>query len=121
MAKTVLIVDDSASVRVVVSTALRTEGFEVLEAEHGKDGLAKLDGRRVHLIITDINMPEMDGITFVTELRKIDAYKFVPVCVLTTEGQSDLIERGKKAGAKAWVVKPFVPSALVAAVHKLIA
>lgn len=120
MAKTVLIVDDSASVRQVVSIALRGAGYDVIEGVDGKDALAKLTGQKVHLVISDVNMPNMDGITFVKELKKRAAYKFTPVIMLTTESQEGKKQEGQAAGARAWVVKPFQPPQMLAAVSKLI-
>jgi two-component system chemotaxis response regulator CheY len=120
MAKTILIVDDSASLRQVVSIALKGAGFDVIEAGDGKIALSKLDGRKIHLVISDVNMPNMDGITFVQELKKLPAYKFTPVIMLTTETQEGKKREGQAAGAKAWVVKPFQPSQMLAAVSKLI-
>jgi two-component system chemotaxis response regulator CheY len=120
MAKTILIVDDSASLRQVVSIALKGAGFDVIEAGDGKVALTKLDGRKIHLVISDVNMPNMDGITFVQELKKLPAYKFTPVIMLTTETQEAKKREGQAAGAKAWVVKPFQPSQMLAAVSKLV-
>jgi two-component system chemotaxis response regulator CheY len=120
MGKTILIIDDSSSVRQVVGIALRAAGYEVLEGVDGRDGLSKLDGRKVHLIISDVNMPNMDGITFVTEVKKLAAYKFTPIIMLTTESQEAKKLQGQAAGAKAWVVKPFQPDQMLAAVSKLI-
>ena len=120
MAKTILIVDDSASLRQVVNIALSGAGYEVIEAGDGKEGLAKLDGRKIHLVVSDVNMPNMDGITFVTEARKIPDYKFTPFIMLTTESQQDMVEKGKAAGAKAWMVKPFKPDQMLDAVSKLV-
>jgi len=120
MGKTILIVDDSASVRQVVGIALRGAGYEVIEGVDGADGLAKLDGRKVHLIISDVNMPRMDGITFVKEAKKLPAYKFTPIIILTTESEEKKKQEGQAAGAKAWVVKPFQPAQMLAAVSKLI-
>ncbi len=94
-------------------------GYEVVEAEHGKDGLDKLKGEKFNLILSDVNMPVMDGITFVTELKKLPDYKFCPVIMLTTESEAGIKERGKAAGAKAWVVKPFKPDVILNAVTKL--
>lgn len=99
MAKTILIVDDSASVRQVVKIALTGAGYDVIEGVDGKDALSKLTGQKVHLIIPDVNMPNMDGITFVKEGKK---------------------QEGRAAGAKAWVVKPFQPAQMLAAVSKQI-
>ncbi|MDR7275844.1 response regulator [Catenuloplanes atrovinosus] len=121
MGKTVLVVDDSASVRQVVSIALKGAGYDVLVGTDGKDALQKLDGRRIHLIISDVNMPNMDGITFVTEAKKLPAYKFTPIIMLTTESQEDKKRQAQAAGAKAWVTKPFQPEQMLAAVSKLIA
>lgn len=120
MSKTILVVDDSAAVRQVVSIALRGAGYNVITGADGKDGLAKLDGQRVHLIISDVNMPNMDGITFVGEAKKIPAYKFTPVIMLTTESQEEKKRLAQAAGAKAWVTKPFQPPQMLAAVAKLI-
>lgn len=120
MTKTVMIVDDSASLRQVVNMALRSAGYEVLEACDGRDALSKLSGQRVHLVISDVNMPNMDGITFVREMKKLDSYKFTPVIMLTTEAQEDKKREGQMAGAKAWVVKPFQPQQMLSAVSKLI-
>ena len=120
MAKTILVVDDSASMRQVVSMALKQVGHEVIEAFDGKDALTKLAGQRVHLVISDVNMPNMDGISFVREMKKNAAYKFVPVIMLTTEGSDEKKKAGQEAGAKAWVVKPFQPQQLLAAVGKLL-
>jgi two-component system, chemotaxis family, chemotaxis protein CheY len=120
MAKTVMIVDDSASLRQVVSIALKGAGYDVLEGADGKDALSKLTGQKVHLVISDVNMPNMDGITFVKELKKLPAYKFTPVIMLTTESQESKKAEGQAAGAKAWVVKPFQPPQMLDAVSKLI-
>lgn len=120
MGKTILIVDDSPSVRQVVGIALKGAGYEVIEGCDGKDALTKLDGRKVHLIISDVNMPNMDGITFVKEVKKLGAYKFTPIIMLTTESQESKKREGQEAGAKAWVVKPFQPAQMLAAVSKLI-
>jgi two-component system, chemotaxis family, chemotaxis protein CheY len=120
MPKTILIVDDSASVRTVVATALKAAGYSVVDAVDGKDALSKLNGERVHLIISDVNMPNMDGITFVREVKKLPNYKFTPICMLTTESEHSKMQEGKEAGAKAWIVKPFQPPKLLAAVEKLV-
>lgn len=121
MGKTILVVDDSSSMRQVVSMALKGGGFEVIEACDGKDALTKLaSGQKIHLVISDVNMPNMDGITFVKEMKKNPAYKFVPVIMLTTEGSEEKKKAGQDAGAKAWVVKPFQPQQMLAAVSKLL-
>ncbi|THJ46443.1 MULTISPECIES: response regulator [Aeromonas] len=120
MGKTILIVDDSATIRQVVGMTLKGAGYEVMEASDGKDALNKLDGKKINLIISDVNMPNMDGITFVKEAKKLANYKFTPVIMLTTESQDSKKQEGQTAGAKAWVVKPFQPEQMLAAVAKLI-
>jgi two-component system chemotaxis response regulator CheY len=107
-------------VRQVVGIALRGAGYTVIEGVDGKDALTKLDGQKIHLIISDVNMPNMDGITFVQEAKKLPAYKFTPVIMLTTESGDDMKKAGQSAGAKAWVVKPFQPPQMLAAVAKLV-
>jgi two-component system chemotaxis response regulator CheY len=120
MAKTILIVDDSASVRQVVGIALKGAGYSVIEGSDGRDALTKLTGQKVHLIISDVNMPNMDGITFLKSVKAMPAYRFTPVIMLTTESQEEKKREGQMAGAKAWVVKPFQPPTLLAAVEKLV-
>ena len=120
MSKKILVVDDSASVRQVVGIALKGAGYEVIEGVDGTDALTKLDGQKIHLIISDVNMPKMDGITFVREAKKLPAYKFTPIIMLTTESEEGKKLEGQAAGAKAWVVKPFQPAQMLAAVSKLI-
>jgi len=120
MAKTILIVDDSASVRQVVSIALKQAGYDVVAAEDGMDALTKLDGRKLHLVISDVNMPRLDGIGFITQMKAKPAYKFTPVIMLTTEAGDAKKQEGKAAGAKAWVVKPFQPAQLLSAVSMLV-
>jgi two-component system chemotaxis response regulator CheY len=120
MAKTILVVDDSASLRQVVSIALKGGGYDVLEACDGKDALNKLTGQKIHLIISDVNMPNMDGIAFVKAVKQLPNYKFTPIIMLTTESQEDKKMEGQAAGAKAWVVKPFKPEQMLAAVAKLV-
>ncbi len=120
MAKSILVVDDSASLRQIVRIALTGAGYEVIEAEDGQDALKKLDGRKVHLVVSDVNMPIMDGITFVKQMKLLPNYRFTPVIMLTTESQEGKKQEGQAAGAKAWVVKPFKPEQMLAAVAKLI-
>ena len=119
MSKTILIVDDSASLRQVVNIALSSAGYEVIEACDGVDALSKLDGRKVHLIISDVNMPNMDGIELVRQVKNKRDYKFTPIIMLTTESQAEKKAEGQAAGARAWVVKPFQPAQMLAAVAKL--
>ena len=120
MSKTILIVDDSSSMRQVVGMTLKQAGYEIIEACDGKDALGKLVGQKVHLVISDVNMPNMDGISFVREMKKSPAYRFVPVIMLTTEGNEEKKKAGQDAGAKAWVVKPFQPQQMLTAVTKLL-
>ncbi|OBS09877.1 response regulator [Acidihalobacter prosperus] len=120
MPKTVMIVDDSASLRQVVKMALTGAGYEVMEAGDGQEALTRLEGKKVQLVISDVNMPRMDGITFVKQLKQRPEYRFVPVIMLTTEGQDSKKEEGRAAGAKAWMVKPFQPAQMLAAVSKLV-
>ncbi|MDO8828351.1 response regulator [Methylophaga sp.] len=120
MAKTIMIVDDSASLRQVVGIALKGAGYDVIEACDGQDALSKLTGQKIHLIVSDVNMPNMDGITFVKAAKQKPEYKFTPVIMLTTEASDEMKQRGQLAGAKAWMVKPFQPSQMLAAVSKLI-
>lgn len=120
MAKTILIVDDSASLRQVVAIALKTAGYDVTEASDGRDALAKLNGQKINLIISDLNMPNMDGISLVKAVKQLPNYRFTPIIMLTTESQQQKKTEGQLAGAKAWVTKPFQPEQLIAAVGKLI-
>jgi len=121
MARTILIVDDSTSLRTVVRLALTRAGYEVLEAGDGVAALDALDqAPKVHLIVCDVNMPNMDGITFVTQVKQHPRNRFIPVVMLTTEGEEDAKNRGRLAGAKAWIVKPFNPPQLLDAVSKLV-
>lgn len=120
MAKTIMVVDDSASLRQVVGIALKGAGYDVIEGCDGKDALAKMTGQKIHLIISDVNMPNMDGISFVKEVKQMPAYKFTPVIMLTTESQESKKAEGQAAGAKAWVVKPFKPEQMLGAVQKLV-
>jgi two-component system chemotaxis response regulator CheY len=119
MAKTIMIVDDSASMRQVVGIALKSAGYAVLEGRDGKDAISKLTGQKVHLIISDVNMPNMDGISFVKAVKQMASYKFTPIIMLTTESEESKKLQGQAAGARAWVVKPFQPEHLLRAVQKL--
>jgi two-component system chemotaxis response regulator CheY len=112
-------VDDSASVRQMVSFTLKNAGYDVIEASDGKDAVSKLNGP-VKLIITDLNMPRMDGIELIRAVRANPSYKFVPIVMLTTESQASRKQEGKAAGATGWIVKPFRPDQLMAVVQKLL-
>ena len=119
MAKNVLVVDDSSSVRQVVGIALKSAGYDVIEAVDGKDALSKLTGQKVHLIISDVNMPNLDGIGLVKAVKARNEYRFTPIIMLTTESEQSKKAEGQAAGARAWIVKPFLPQNLLAAVEKL--
>jgi two-component system, chemotaxis family, chemotaxis protein CheY len=118
--KTIMTVDDSASLRQMVSFTLRDGGYDVVEAVDGVDALSKLKGREIHLFVTDVNMPNMDGLELTRQLRAMPQYKFVPIVLLTTESLEEKKQQGKTAGATGWIVKPFNPSQLLAVVKKVI-
>jgi two-component system chemotaxis response regulator CheY len=121
MARNVLVVDDSSSMRTLVSSTLKGLGFETTEAADGSDALQKVKTMRtVDLVITDLNMPVMDGITFVQNLRKLAALKYVPVLLLTTETRTEFKDKAKAAGATGWLTKPFDPKALTAVVQRIL-
>lgn len=120
MSKTLLIVDDSTVMRMTVSSILKESGYEVVEADNGQVALERAGEHAVDLIVCDVNMPVMDGLTFVKTLKTQDRYRFVPVIMLTTvTGQAEM-EAGKAAGVKAWMVKPFDKTKLLGAVAKLL-
>lgn len=120
MAKTIMTVDDSASVRQMVTFTLRQSGYDVVEAVDGKDALTKLSGQKVDMVITDLNMPNLDGIGLIKGVRANPSYRFTPIVMLTTESQDAKKAEGKAAGATGWVVKPFKPEQLVAVVKKVL-
>jgi len=119
MAKTILTVDDSASVRQMVKFTLSAAGYNVVEAADGKDALTKLT-KTVNLVITDLNMPNLDGIGLIRSLRANPAYKGIPIIMLTTESQDTRKLEGKAAGATGWIVKPFATQQLLAVVKKVL-
>ncbi|MGD9807343.1 MAG: response regulator [Deferribacterales bacterium] len=119
--KKILIVDDAITMRQLVAATLKSAGYEVVDARDGVDALKKLEAEgRFNLIVSDVNMPNMDGITFLKEVKANPKHKFTPVIMLTTESQANIKEEGRKAGAKAWIVKPFKPNDLLAVVKKII-
>ena len=118
--KKILAVDDSISIRKSISFVLTQEGYEVVEAVDGVDGLAKAKEDKFNLIITDINMPNMDGIEMIKQIRQTEGYKFTPIIALTTENQDSKMQEGKAAGATGWIVKPFTSEKLLAIVKKII-
>jgi two-component system chemotaxis response regulator CheY len=120
MAKTILTVDDSFSVRQMVKFTLEDAGYKVIEACDGRDAISKLQGVSVNLIFTDLNMPNMNGIELIKNVRSNPALKFVPVIMITTESQAEKKMEGKKAGATGWIVKPFRPEQLLDVAKKII-
>lgn len=119
MSKTILVVDDSPSVRQIVSLTLKSLGYIVIEAVDGLDALSKLDGQKINLIVSDVNMPNMGGIELVKRVKAHPKYKFTPILMLTTESGEAMQATGKAAGAKAWLIKPFQPAVLLSAIAKL--
>ena len=119
MAKTILVVDDADVIRHLASRALKSAGYEVIEANDGKAALALLDGRPISGVVCDFSMPVMNGIEFVNVVKTMRNYKNLPVIMLTAADTVELIEKGKNAGVDAWMVKPFNPAVLVDAVNKL--
>lgn len=120
MGKKILIVDDSESIREVVTFTLENAGHEVKKAIDGDNALEHLDGTAYDLIITDLHMPNKNGIELIKEIRKMEAYKFIPILFLTTESQTARKKEAKEAGATGWIVKPFVPEKLLAAINKVV-
>ncbi|MCE1171120.1 response regulator [Azovibrio restrictus] len=120
MAKTILAVDDSASIRQMVSFTLKSAGYEVVEAVDGMDGLEKAKSRSINLVLTDQNMPRMDGLTLIRSLRGLPQYKTTPILMLTTESSEAMKSQGRAAGATGWLVKPFDPQKLIEVVRKVI-
>jgi two-component system chemotaxis response regulator CheY len=120
MSKTALVVDDSPTMRQMVAFTLANAGFTVVEAEHGKDAVSKIAGRKMDVVVTDLNMPEMDGITLIKELRKLAEFKFTPILMLTTESAVEKKQAGKEAGATGWIVKPFNPEVLLKTIAKVL-
>ncbi|HZV98390.1 MAG TPA: response regulator [Methylophilaceae bacterium] len=120
MAKTILAVDDSGSLRQMVAFSLNAAGYQVIEAVDGQDGLNKAKERVVDLVLTDQNMPLMDGLTLIKSLRNMTSYQKVPILMLTTESSDEMKAMGRAAGANGWLVKPFDPKKLIAVVQKVI-
>jgi two-component system chemotaxis response regulator CheY len=116
----VLVVDDSNSIRDMVSFTLKSAGYETVEAKDGQDGLNKAQIATFDLVISDVNMPNMDGIELCQELRKLPSFKFTPILMLTTESSGDMKTRGKAAGATGWLVKPFNPEKLLATIKRVV-
>lgn len=120
MSKTALVVDDSPTMRQMVALTLTNAGFKVVEAEDGKDAINKVTGAlKMDIVVTDLNMPKMDGISLIKELRKMAAFKFTPILMLTTESAVDKKQAGKEAGATGWIVKPFNPEVMLKIIEKI--
>lgn len=120
MSKLIMTVDDSASVRQMVAFTLKQEGYDVVEAVDGRDALAKAAGVPISMVITDLNMPNMNGLELIREVRRQPAFKFIPIIMLTTESSAENKSEGRAAGATGWIVKPFKPEQLVAVVKKVL-
>jgi two-component system chemotaxis response regulator CheY len=120
MAKTILAIDDSASIRQMVAFTLKSSGYEVVDAVDGMDGVDKAKAKTFDLVLTDQNMPRMDGITLIKSLRAMPQYKSVPILMLTTESSDAMKQQGRAAGATGWLVKPFDPQKLIEVVKKVI-
>ncbi len=120
MSKTIMTVDDSPSVRQMVSFTLTEAGFETIEAEDGQDAVKKLESASVNLVVTDLHMPNMDGIQLIRAIRSDPKHKFVPIVMLTTESMAEKKTEGRDAGASGWIVKPFKPPQLLGVVKKLL-
>lgn len=120
MGKKILMVDDSTMVRQMVSFTLTEAGFDVLEAEHGQAALDRLQSHTIDLIVTDLNMPVMDGIAFIGKARSLATTQYVPILMLTTESQPEMKQKGRAAGATGWIVKPFDPPKLLAVISKVL-
>ena len=120
MAKVIMTADDSTSIRQMVSFTLKQAGYDVIEAVDGQDAAGQLAKTRVDMLITDLNMPNMDGLELIKTVRAMPQFKFIPIIMLTTESQVDMKQKGKAAGATGWIVKPFKPEQLVAVVKKVL-
>ncbi len=120
MGHCILTVDDSSTMRQMITFTLKGAGFEVLEAGDGVEALEVAKGKKLSLVVTDVNMPRMDGITLVQRLRALPEFKFTPILVLTTESDASMKQKGKEAGATGWIVKPFSPEKLLEVVNKVL-
>ncbi|MFP4445597.1 MAG: response regulator [Desulfosudaceae bacterium] len=119
MEQTIMVVDDSSSVRKMVAFTLENAGYTVVEAENGRDALEKLNQSAVNLFIVDLNMPHVDGFELTRSVRNLDDYRFTPIIMLTTESLEDKKREGKAAGATGWITKPFKPDQLIGVIHKV--
>lgn len=120
MGKSILAVDDSATMLMTISMTLEKEGYSVKTANDGVEAIQVLNsGQKFHAVLTDLNMPRMDGITLTSEIRKLPAYKFTPIIMVTTESQQQKKEEGRRAGATGWIIKPFKPDQLISVLRKV--
>ena len=120
MSKTIMTADDSSSVRQMVSFTLKQAGYSVVEAINGNDAISKIKTTPIHMLISDLNMPGMDGLELIKQVRAMPQYKFIPIIMLTTESQADMKQKGKAAGATGWIVKPFQPEQLLSVIKKVL-
>ncbi|MBN2524926.1 MAG: response regulator [Deltaproteobacteria bacterium] len=120
MTKTIMTADDSASMRQMITFTLKQAGYDVVEAEDGKDALSKAESGSIDMLITDLNMPNMNGMELIHAIRQIEKYKFIPIIMLTTESDAEKKQQGKLAGATGWLVKPFQPPQLTAVIKKVL-
>lgn len=120
MAKTIMTADDSASMRQMISFTLKQAGYDVVEAEDGKDALTKAKDTHIDMLVTDLNMPNMNGLELINEIRAIPKFKFIPIIMLTTESDAEKKKQGKQAGATGWLVKPFQPPQLISVIKKVL-
>jgi len=120
LAKTFLVVDDSASMRQLVTFTLKDAGHDVIAATNGKEAIGKMTGQTIDMVVTDLNMPEMDGIELIKQIRSMPNYKFLPIVMLTTESQEEKKAQGRAVGASGWIVKPFKPEQLMEVVKKFV-
>ncbi len=120
MHRRIMVVDDSASIRQMVAFTIKNCGYEVIEAKDGQDALDKIDGAPIDMIVTDLNMPNLDGIGLIRGVRSCASHKFIPIIMLTTESQESRKLEGKQAGATGWIVKPFKPEQLVGVIKKVL-
>ncbi|MBN2343182.1 MAG: response regulator [Deltaproteobacteria bacterium] len=120
MAKTIMTADDSASMRQMITFTLKQAGYDVIEAEDGQDALKKAETANIDMLITDLNMPNMNGLELIEAIRGKDKYKFIPIIMLTTESDAEKKKQGKNAGATGWLVKPFQPPQLISVIKKVL-
>ncbi len=120
MNKQILVVDDSESIREVLAFSLKDAGYQVTVASDGTEALNYFDGRQIDLLLTDFHMPNMNGMELIAKVRQIDTYKFMPILVLTTENQIDLVKEAKMSGATGWLMKPFNTEKLLQTLRKVI-